>query len=207
MTPTLPFLYLPDAVTLILLLLVLDALRRVAVIHIRQELLIIRKEMLAFRLAGDPARVDAGYAALRRLIDSSITLAPRLSPARLLFIYRLLRKSVKRGSPAPPPDPAREVGDRIAGASDRDCREKLRRLQMEMSLSLGTFFLVASLSGWALLLAAMPGMMKRSITHHPEHRTDAFFDMAERVLGRLGRHAQRIGALTEPPPKHQDTRS
>ncbi len=202
MTPTLPFLYLPDAVTLILLFLVLDALRRVAVAHIRQELLIIRKELLIFRLSGDPTRVDQGYAALRALIDSSIALAPRLSPARLLFIYRFLRRSVKQGRPVPIPDPAQEVSDHIESGTDRACREKLRRLQTEMNLSMGTFFLTASLSGWAVLLASVPGMVKRSITRHSQHRMDAFFDMAERVLGRLGRRTQKIGALTEcMPPK------
>ncbi len=200
MTPALPFLYLPDAVTLVLLMLVLDALRRVAVLHIRQELIIIRKEMLAARLAGGPIGIDPGYVALRGLVDSSIALAPRLSPARLLFLYRLLRKSAKRGSPVPVSDSAREAWEHIEGGADRERRERLRRLHAEMSLSLGSFFLMASLSGWVLLLAAVPGMIKRSVVHHANYRTDVFFDMAERLLGRLGRHAQKVGALTEQPP-------
>ncbi len=67
---------------------------------------------------------------------------------------------------------------------------------METSLSLGTFFVTASLSGWVLLLAILPGMIKRTFAHHDRYRTDSFFDMAERVLSRLGRQAQKFGFTT-----------
>lgn len=194
---TLPFLYLPDAVTMILLLLVLSMLRSVAVSHIRQELLIIRKEMLSFWLNNGLEWTDTGYNALRRLIDASIRLSPKLSPARLLFNYRLQRRMAKRGTPLPIPDPAREVCRSIEETADRNGRAKLKRLQMEMNLSLGTYFLMASLSGWVLLFTIVPGMIKRSFANHSDHRADVFFDMAERVLGRLGRRAQRIGFTTE----------
>ncbi len=195
--PTLPFLYLPDAVTLILLLVALSMLRRVAIIHLRQELLIIRKEMISFWLNGGLEHKDAGYIALRGLIDSSIRIAPRLSPARLMFVYRLLRQRSKRGNPVPMSDPAREVGLRIDATADRHGREKLKRLQMEMNLGMGTFFLMGSVSGWVLLLVIVPRMAKRSIARHAHHSTDAFFDMTERVLSRFGRRAQRIGFASQ----------
>ncbi len=196
MTPTLPFLYLPDAVTLILLMLVMEVWRSVAVLHLRQELLIVRKEMLSCRLAGGIGQQDTGYAALRGLVDDSIRLAPRLSPARLLFILRLLRKARKLGHPVPASDPAQEVRQKIEAGASRAGREKLERLHMETSLSVGTFYLAGSLSGWVLAFAVLPVMIKRSIAHHAHHRTDSFFDMTERVLSRMGRNAQRTGLLT-----------
>ncbi len=194
---TMPFLYLPDAVTLILLLLVLDTLRGVAVAHLRQELLVIRKEMILFRLAGALGAPDPGYAALRGLIDSSMRLAPRLSPGRLAFLYRLHRRMLKRGLPMPVPDVAQEVRTRIEEGTKTASGEKFKRLQTEMSLGVGSFFLMGSLSGWFLMLVIVPQMIKRSIAHHARHRTDAFFDMAERVLSRLGRRAQRYGFATD----------
>ena len=168
-------------------------LRSVAVSHIRQELLIIRKEMITFWLDRSLERSDAGYLALRGLIDSSIRFAPRLSPARLLFVYRLERKAAKQGNPLPIADAARMVSLIIDRTAHKNGREKLKRLQMEMSLGMGTFFLMGSISGWAVCFVVVLKMIKRSLAHYTVHRTDAFFDMAERVLSRFGRRAQRIG--------------
>jgi hypothetical protein len=191
--PTLPFLYLPDAVTLVLLLLVLGLLRSVAVSHIRQEMLVIRKEMLSFRLNSSLERDVEGYLALLGLIDASIRLAPRLSPARLLFTYRLERREAQKGRPLPLADPARAVGLIIDRTKNKIGREKLKRLQMEINLGMGTFLLMGSISGWGVFLVVVIKMIRRSVTHHPAHRIDAFFDMTERVLSRFGRLAQRIG--------------
>jgi len=186
---TLPFLYLPDAVTLILLILVLGELRKAAISHVRQELLIIRKEMLVFWANRGLDHSDAGYRALRSLVDSSIRLAPRLSPARLLFVHRLQ----KRIRPLPIPSPAHEASLRIGRIANKSGREKLGRLQMEMSLALGTFFLIGSISGWAMLLVVVPKMIRRSLARRAGHRADAFFDMTERVLSRAGRRVQQLG--------------
>jgi hypothetical protein len=185
----LPFLYLPDAVTLILLLLALSMLRSAAIGNIRQELLLIRKEMLSFRLNGGRDGADPAYGALRSLVDSSIKLAPELSPARLLFVFRLQRKLAKKGMPLPIPNPALEVNRCIEETAARDARTKLKRLQMEMNLGIGTFFLLGSVSSWVLMFVIVPRLVRRSFTHHPGHRVDAFFDMIERVLSRLGRRA------------------
>jgi hypothetical protein len=203
----LPFLYLPDAITLILLLIVFGMLRIVAIDHVRQELLIIRKEMLVYWLSKGLDRKELGYMALRNLIDSSIRLAPGLSPGRLMFIYRLRRKAAKAGAMLPFPDPAREVSLMIECTANGNGREKLKRLQMEMNLALGAFFLMGSLSGWFLLFAIVPRMVKRTLAHYQDHRTDIFFDMVERVLGSLGRQAQQIGytvqGLEQGPPAAQ----
>ncbi len=196
--PTLPFLYLPDAVTLILLMLILSTLRSVAVVHLRQELLVIRREMLLIRLAGVTRQAAAPYDGLRALLDSCIRVAPRLSPARLFFLYRLQRKQTMLGNPPPFTDRARAVHAAIALLGDQSAGEKLRRLQMEMNLSLGSFYVMGSLSGWAVLFCLVPRMVKRSVARRDSHRTDSFFDMLERVLGRLGRNAQKLGFATEP---------
>ena len=191
--PTLPFLYLPDAVTLILLLVVLAMLRSAAICHLRQELLIIRKEMLSFWLDRGLDHADRGYSALNELLSATIRFAPRFSPARLLFIHRLKKKTLKQGRLFPLPDPARDARLLIDRTADGNGREKLIRLQMELNLSLGTFFLVGSLSGWVLFSAVVYKMAKRSIADYQDHRIDVFFDMAERVLGRIGRQALMIG--------------
>jgi hypothetical protein len=188
----LPFLYLPDAVTLVLLMLVLSELRKIAISHVRQELLIIRKEMLTFWLNNGLDRADEGYLALRGLIDSSIRLAPRLSPARLVFVWQLQKRMTRRGHPPPFPD-ERAAWLRLGRIANQSSREKLRRLALEMTLALGTFVLIGSISGWAILLLVLPKMIRRSFAHRSGHRVDVFFDMAERMLSRVGRRAQEIG--------------
>jgi hypothetical protein len=190
---TLPFLYLPDAVTIILLILVFTELRKVAICHIRQELLMIRKEMIAFRLNHEPDQADEGYLAFRDLLDSSIRFAPRLSPGRLLFAHRLQKRMREHGLPWPVPDPVRTAGLCIDRIPDKSGRDKLRRLQTEMNLALGAFFLFGSISGWANVLLLVPKMVRRSLAHHPGNRIDAFFDMTERVLSLAGRRAQELG--------------
>jgi hypothetical protein len=186
LTPTLPFLYLPDAITLILLLVSFVVLRSVAVDHLRQELLIMRKEMLVHWMKNGLNHNESGYVALANLIDTSIRLAPKLSPGRLAFVYRLQKAF-------PFPDPSREVSRLIETTANANGREKLKRLQLEMNLGLGTFFCIGSLSGCFLLLVHLPRILKRAMSHHSENRTDFFFDMVERVLASIGRRAQQIG--------------
>lgn len=193
----LPFLYLPDAVTLILLILALSMMRRAAIDNIRQELLIIRKEMLSLRLNGGRGREEPAYSALRGQVDSSIRLAPELSPARLFFVFRLQRRLAKRGMSLPVPNPALEVNRRIDEARSSDIRSRLRRLQMEMNLGVGTFFLLGSVSSWGLMFVVVSKVVRRSFANHAGHRVDAFFDMIERVLSRLGRRALWLAATME----------
>jgi hypothetical protein len=189
--PSLPFLYLPDAITLILLMIALSMLRSAAVIHIRQELLVVHKEMLVYWLDNRLDRTDRGYLALRSLIESSIRIVSRLSPARLLFVRRLQRRTAKSG--ALPFSPSKEVNRLIECTADEKGRAKLKRLQLEMNLGLGTFILIGSLSGWFLLFIIIPRMLKRTIAQPKANRTDFFFDMLERMLGHLGRRTLQVG--------------
>jgi hypothetical protein len=195
--PTLPFLYLPDAITLILLLVVFSLLRSIAIDHIRQELLMIRKEMLFYWVNNGLDPKDRGYLALRNLIESSTRVLPRLSPGRLMFIYLLKRKAAKRGIMVPLPDPSGECSLMIDRSANTNGRKKLKRLHMEMNLALGMFFLLGSLSSWFPAFLIIPRMLKRTISHHQDHRTDFFFDMLERVLGSLGRQALQIGCAAQ----------
>jgi len=190
---TLPFLYLPDAVTLILLVLLLSEMRKVAVCHVRQELLAIREEMIRFWIDNKLAPTDGGYLSLDRWLDSSLRLAPKLSPARLLFVYRFRQRSLKQGRLLPFPDLGRVAVLDAQRSANGSVDEKLRRLQTEMSLALGAFFLAGSVSGWVVLLLIMPKMIRRSFAHDPGRRIDAFFDMAEHLLSRMGRKALEIG--------------
>jgi hypothetical protein len=195
---TLPFLYLPDAITLILLIVVFGMLRKAAIDHIRQELSIIRKETLLYWLNHALDFKDCGYLALCASIESSIRLVPGLSPGRLVFLYRLGRKTESATSLSFQ-DPSREVHDLIECTSNVKGREKLKRLHLEMNMALGAFFLMGSISGWFLLLILVLKMLKRTFSHYQKHRTDVFFDMFERALVSLGRQALQIGSANGQP--------
>jgi hypothetical protein len=192
----LPFLYLPDAITLILLIVVCGILRSAAIDHVRQELSIIRKEALLYWLNHALNLKDRGYLALCDSIESSIRLVPRLSPGRLAFLYGL-RKKTGGATSLLFPDSSREVYDLIGCISDVKGREKLRKLQMEMNLALGSFFLMGSISGWFILFVLVLKMLKRTISNYQDGRTDVFFDMFERVLVSLGRQALPILSLSK----------
>jgi hypothetical protein len=196
--PMLPFLYLPDAISLILLLVVSGMLRRAAIDHVRQELSIIHKEALSYWLNHALDLKDRGYLALCDSIESSIKLVPRLSPGRLVFLYRL-RKRNEIATSLLFPDPSREVYDPIECTLNAKGREMLKRLHLETNLALGTFFLMGSISGWFLLFVLVLKMLKRTISNHQEYRTDVFFDMFERVLVSLGRQALRLGSASGRP--------
>lgn len=194
---TLPFLYLPDTVSLILLIVTLGMLRSAAVCHLRQELLVLRKELLILFLSGNGSLHDPLYADLKSLIETSMRLAPTLSPARLLFVFRYRRLLVKRGCLPPAPVHRCVRVDSAAAGTEPKQREKLRRYRMELHLGLGTFFLLGSISGWGLLLTLIPGMIRRSLSHRPGHRIDTFFDLTERILGRIGRRALRLAIAAD----------
>jgi hypothetical protein len=190
---SLPFLYLPDAISLILLLIAFTMLRRITIDHIRQELLIIREGMLCYWMNNALDPHDRGYEALGNLIEISLALVPRLSPGRLVFIRRLQRKTAKHTAMLPWPDPFGETRRLIECTANAKGRELLKRLQMEMNLGLGFFFLMGSLSGWFLMFIIIPRMLKKTFLHHKHHPADFFFDMFERVLGSIGRQALQIG--------------
>jgi hypothetical protein len=196
MMPTLPFLYLPDAVTLSLLIIVFSALRRAAVDHAAQELLSLREEMLVFWIRNGLNPDDEGYIALSNILESATNLLPSLSPGRLIFIHRLTGKMAKRNIETQLPDPSRNVDCLIEGTTPATAQQKLKRLHLETNLALGTFMLAGSLSGCALTFIIASRMLRRTVAHHGMDRTDFFFDLLERVLGILGRQALQIGSLT-----------
>ncbi len=186
MRPAIPFLYFPDAVTLLLLLTVLGMLRSASIGRFRQELLVIRKEMLIFWVNNGLNPGDAGFRALRDLLECCLLIAPELSPGRLLFLRRLQKKATNSKIPLFLRDPSREVRLQIARTADAKGQEKLKRLQTETGLAVGTFCLVGSVSGWFLSFTIVVRMLKHIFVHCTGNRTDFFFDMLERVLGSLG---------------------
>ncbi len=192
--PTLPFLYLPDAVSLILLILVLGELRKIAILHLRQEMLIIRKELIVFWVKNGLNRNDRGYIALRGLLDSSIQIAPRLSPARLFFLTRLRDRRTKNGHALPSSVPDVLVSF-VGESSSRPTPDKLKRLQLDMNLALGTFYLAGSISGWGLSCLLLPKVIRRASARHAHHKIDAFFDLTERLIYRLGKRALETGSI------------
>ncbi len=181
--------------TLLLLMVVFSMLRSAAVIHIKQELLFFHKEMLVHWLDNGLDRTDRGYVALRNLIESSIRLVPQISPGRLLFFRRLQRRTAKSATLFP--SPSREVGLLMEGTQDEKGRAKLKKLQMEMDLGMGTFILMGSLSGWFILSVIMSKMLKRTLSRHKVNRTDFFFDLLERMLVHLGRRTLEYASLLE----------
>ncbi len=193
MIPALPFLYLPDAITLMLLLILFGMLRSTAIDHLRQELLFIRKEMLLYWLNNGLNPGDRGLWALRNLIESSMMLAPGLSPGRFVFLDKFQRKVTRRRIALAFPNPSHEARLLIECTANKNGREKLKRFQTETELALGAFFLVGSLTGLLLSFVILSRMLKRTIAHRKKNRTDFFFDMLERVLGSLGRKAQQAG--------------
>jgi hypothetical protein len=194
---TLPFLYLPDAFSLILLLVVLRMLRKAAIDHIQQELLVLRKDMLIFWIDNSLDCGERGYVALSNLLGSAAKLAPGLSPGRLIFIYRQLRMIDRSGTPLSFPDPMRDVRVLIEQIENIDAREKLKRIQMEMCLGMGMFFLLGSLSGWLLFWIIIARILKRTAAHYQNNRIDFFFDMIERAMESLGRQVQQIGYIAD----------
>jgi hypothetical protein len=193
MTPEIPFLYLPDAITLMFILGAARMLRAGAISHLRQELLGTRKEMILYWVNNGLNTGDRGFRALRDSLESSMTNAPRLSPARLIFLDRFQRKIAQRESGKTPPDPSHEVHLLIEGTGDKKARDKLKRFQTESNMALGTFFLFGSLSGWFLSFVIAARMLKRTLAQCKKNRTDFFFDMLERVLAGLGRKGQQLG--------------
>jgi hypothetical protein len=193
---SLPFLYPPDAITLILFLLVFGLLRKAAIDHIRQELLALRSEILFYWMNNALDFNDCGYKALRNRIDASMALVPTLAPARLMFIYRLQKRGMEDGTIVSLPDPFHEARLLIESTADSDGRANLKRLQTEMNMRLGVFFLMGSLSGWFLLFILISKILRRALSHREGHRVDFFFDMVERILVSLGRQALKIGYIS-----------
>ena len=96
-----------------------------------------------------------------------------------------------------PFDPSCEVGFLIEGTLNEKGRDTLKKLQTEMNLGLGMFFLMGSLSGWLLLFSIVVRILKRTVVRHGNHQIDFFFNVFERMLDKTGRQAQQTGCLRQ----------
>jgi hypothetical protein len=186
-----PFLYLPDAVSLFLVFVVLSLLRHSALTHFRQELVGIRNELLLFWCEKGFSPVHPAYSCLRGRIDAAIGFSSEISPARFFFIWRLCRNIEMRGDPYLPPDPASILEHHVRNVEEMAVRQKLRRIQLETDTALGMFFLFGSLSGWLLAAYVLLRVTRRLARRRSKERTDWFFDLFERILSRVGRRAER----------------
>lgn len=195
--PPRPFLYLPDALSLALLIAALTLLRRSAIAHVRQELLQLRKEMILYWNGSGFPFDDPEYQRVRVLLAQAAELAPCLSPARFFFLNRLLRGSPGGGMP---PSPAIEFsGTQPASAARGKARIKLRRISLESDLAIGTFFLLGSLSGWVLLCSILIRLAARKIRGRESGNTASVFDLAEKLISRIGFHALELARFAHPP--------
>jgi len=195
-----PFLYLPDAVSLALLFAALELLRRSAVDHVRQVSIGIRNEMLAYWMREGLPLSHPAYVRLRRQIDTSIRCADKVTPARLYFVSRWFRNAARCEDQSGFTDALAGLRRPTLDIEDTRVRDKVRRFDLELNASLGIFFLTASISGWILLLPILLRMIKRVARRRPKSRVDLFFDLAERILSRLGRRALTLAILLEAHP-------
>jgi hypothetical protein len=194
--PPRPFLYLPDALSLTLLIVALTVLRRAAIVHLRQELLRLRKEMILYWSGNELPFDQAAYQQLCALLAEMAELAPRLSPARLFFVHRLASKS-GRGELWSSPKAERPVAQ-SGSAGDHQVKLKLQRLHLEMNLAVGTFFLLGSISGWMLLCYVLLRLAVRRIKGRSASRV-GFFDLSEKLISRIGFDAVKLGTVANVP--------
>src|SRR5262245_8220378 len=123
-----PFLYLPDAVSLLLLGVALSLLRQSAVEHLRMELDRLRSHTQDVWRATGASLEDSAYVSLQKLIDSSDRLAEKLSPARLYFLHRCWRKIAKSQHERLFPHPLGEFERRLTAINDKRILETLDSL-------------------------------------------------------------------------------
>jgi hypothetical protein len=175
-----PFLYLPDAVSLLLLCAGLMLLRELAVEHLRIEMEQVRAAL----------RGASGTADLSILVDAIDRLAPRISPARLFFIQRAAR-------PAARLDPIADFERRAEAPAERSQREKLLHLRFETLMRTGLFVLLGSVSGWILSLQLLARIVWRLRGYPRRDRADRFVDLWEKLVPSVGRRALGLALLAD----------
>jgi hypothetical protein len=191
-----PFLYFPDAISLILLLAVLGLLRSLAVMHIRQELVALRNEALLFWAGTGLDLRHAAFIGLRRRINSRIDICERLSPAFLWWIHRSSGGAASNRRRELEADYLEAVERELEGIAEAGIRNRILRFNLEGDVSFGTFYVTGSLSGWMLMTPLFCRMIIRVAGYKSGSRVDCFFDMAERVLSRAGRRAHLLTEAT-----------
>ncbi len=191
-----PFLYLPDAISLTLVLIALTLLRQTVVEHLRQEFLRIRKEVGTYWSSTGLPCDEPALIALEQHLDSLIRLAPKVSPARLCCVLRRYRETSRRHDEMQP-DPLWELERRIGNIGEAKIRDGLERFQSEILLSIGVFFMVGSLTGWILLLSFLFRLAVRLFSQRSGNRLDWSMELMEKLTYRVGRLTQRLVLLTE----------
>jgi len=189
-----PFLYLPDALSLTLLIIVLVLLRRAAVVHVRQELAKIRNEALLFWSGNSLHLGSPAYRCLKAQIISAARVADKLSPARLLVASRLSRMPARAGLAV---HPGESLEHYLRLINDNAVRKELRRIQLEIQLSLGVFYLLGSVSGWMLSLWLGVRVSRRTFSRRSHNSFDNLFDLAERLFAVIGRRAQSLSRTAD----------
>jgi hypothetical protein len=192
-----PFLYLPDALSLLLLLIVLTLLRQAAAEHLRQDLRRILEELSKYWRGEGLSLEDPVYASFRSLLVYDISLAERISPASHFFVFRLWRKQpscVKKALEGS----LNEAGVSVGEIGEKNVRARIRRFELETNLSLGFYYLLGSISGWMLTLWLAWRVLIRSFRSGRRNSVDDAFDLAERLVSRVGRIAQAITLMQEP---------
>jgi hypothetical protein len=180
-----PFLYLPDVVSLALLLITLNFLRRSAVEHFRQELLKIHNDMILYCCdIGLPFNHPACLH-IRHEISLVSGMAEKISPARMLFIHRILKRASANES-----SQSLAIGSnlerKLSEIENHKIAEKLRGFQLEINLSLGSMFLLGSISGWMLSAQLLFKIAFRKAARRPKKRINNPLDLAEKLISRLG---------------------
>jgi len=193
-----PFLYLPDAISLMLLFVALSLLRQSAVEHLRMELDRLRREVLEYWLETGAPLKDSSYVSLQSLIDSSDRLADKFSPGRLFFVHLCWRKITKSQNERLFPDPLGEFERQVVAVTEKRILEKLLSFELDMVMKLGVFLMVASISGWISFFYFEFRILWRSRTWPAGNRVDRFMDFNERLVTRMGREAHRLAIQTEP---------
>jgi hypothetical protein len=181
-----PFLYLPDAVSLALLVITLTLLRRSAVEHFHQELLKIRSELMLYCCdIGLPVDHPA-YLHIQDEISRIGGIAEKISPARLFFAHCLFKRAFTDESSQVLPFTVGNFGKKLSNLENHQIVEKLSRFQLEINLSLGSLYLLGSISGWILSSRLLLKICARMVARSSKKRIDNHLDLGERLISRLG---------------------
>ncbi len=184
-----PFLYLPDAISLTLITCALWLLRRAAISHCRQELYRINMETLLYWPDNTVPEDEKVYSTFLSRINAGGDLAERVTPARLFFAARLCERN---------PTIALQLPQRTSpvGSINVGTRKKLQRLLLESEIGYGMFYMFGSISGWALSSIVLSRLVWRAAARKRKDRIGWAFDALERILSRAGRRALKLACLT-----------
>jgi hypothetical protein len=190
-----PFLYLPDAVSLILLLTALTLLRSAASEHLRQELQTLRMDLLECCDNNSTPPVTLACFHLNRQIHSALESAERMSPVQVMPLARTLSSAPEIDCNDLLPSWMFGLESLLHRVGDKGTRERLRKVQMQVNMNLGVFYLFASVSGWLLTIRTLFLLMRRASSRRSKDRIDWLFDTMERLLIRHGRRAHQLALL------------